>query len=95
MLPISYADALPLLRALGGPVAPARWRGALPITYHLGPGPARVHLKLEFNWKLAPAYNVIAKLRGSERAGPVGHSRQSSRRVGERRATIRSAAWSR
>jgi N-acetylated-alpha-linked acidic dipeptidase len=66
VLPISYADALPLLRNLGGPVAPRGWRGALPITYHLGAGPARVHLKLEFDWKLAPAYDVIARLRGSE-----------------------------
>jgi N-acetylated-alpha-linked acidic dipeptidase len=66
VLPISYGDALPLLRALSGPVAPESWRGALPITYHLGPGPARVHLKLEFNWDIVPAYNVIARLRGSE-----------------------------
>ncbi len=67
VLPISYGDALPLLRAMGGPVAPAAWRGALPITYHLGPGPARVHLKLESNWDLAPAYDVIATMPGSER----------------------------
>jgi N-acetylated-alpha-linked acidic dipeptidase len=67
VLPISYGDALPLLRALGGPVAPEEWRGALPITYHIGPGPATVHLKLEFDWNLTTAYNVIARLRGSER----------------------------
>ena len=66
VLPISYGDAQPLLAALGGSVAPESWRGALPITYKLGPGPARVHLKLSFNWNLAPAYNVIARLRGSE-----------------------------
>jgi len=68
VLPISYGDALPLLRALGGPVAPTDWRGALPITYHLGAGPARVHMKLEFDWKLVPAYDVIARLRGSDLA---------------------------
>ncbi|HVF39183.1 MAG TPA: M28 family metallopeptidase [Gemmatimonadaceae bacterium] len=67
VLPISYGDALPLLRALGGPVAPASWRGALPVTYHIGPGPAKVRLKLAFDWKLAPAYDVIATMRGSER----------------------------
>lgn len=66
VLPISYDDALPLLEALAGPVAPARWRGALPLTYHVGPGPAQVHLKLEFDWNLETAYNVIAKLEGSE-----------------------------
>jgi N-acetylated-alpha-linked acidic dipeptidase len=67
VLPISYGDALPLLKALGGPVAPEDWRGALPIPYHLGAGPARVHLKLAFNWDLAPIYDVIARLPGSER----------------------------
>lgn len=67
VLPISYGDALPLLRALAGPVAPPDWRGALPITYHLGPGPARVHLALAFDWKIVPAYDVIARLAGSDR----------------------------
>ncbi len=65
VLPISYHDAQPLLEALEGPVAPASWRGGLPLTYHIGPGPAKVHLKLEFNWDLAPAYDVIATLQGS------------------------------
>src|SRR5699024_819692 len=43
VLPISYADATPLLKALGGPVAPRDWRGALPFTYHIGAGPTKVH----------------------------------------------------
>ncbi|MFT5751908.1 MAG: N-acetylated-alpha-linked acidic dipeptidase, partial [Dokdonia sp.] len=64
VLPISYQDALPLLEALSGPVAPNSWRGALPITYHIGPGPAKVHLKLEFDWQLKPALNVIATMNG-------------------------------
>src|SRR6266446_4648357 len=67
VLPIAYGDALPLLRALAGPVAPETWRGGLPITYHLGPGPATVRLKLAFDWSLAPARDVIAVLRGSEK----------------------------
>jgi N-acetylated-alpha-linked acidic dipeptidase len=66
VLPISYGDAQPLLAALGGPVVPDAWRGALPITYKTGPGPAKVRLKAEFNWTLAPVYNVVAILRGSE-----------------------------
>ncbi len=66
-LPISYSDAQPLLAAMDGPVAPEEWTGGLPITYHLGPGAARVRLKLKFNWDLKPAYNVIAKLEGNER----------------------------
>jgi N-acetylated-alpha-linked acidic dipeptidase len=66
VLPISYEDALPLLQSLGGQVVPASWRGALPITYHVGPGKDKVHLKLQFNWDIKPLYDVIAKLPGSE-----------------------------
>ena len=65
VLPISYGDALPLLKALEGPVAPAEWRGGLPVTYHIGPGPAKVHLQLEFDWGLRTAYNPVAKLKGT------------------------------
>jgi N-acetylated-alpha-linked acidic dipeptidase len=66
VLPISYGDALPLLRNLKGVVAPEAWRGALPITYHIGPGPAKVHLKLAFDWQVRPLYNVIARIPGAE-----------------------------
>lgn len=65
VLPISCGDALPLLSQLQGPVVPETWRGTLPITYHLGPGPAKVHLKLEFNWDIKPVYDVISRLPGS------------------------------
>jgi N-acetylated-alpha-linked acidic dipeptidase len=65
VLPISYGDAQPLLAALGGPMAPDGWRGSLPIPYHVGPGPARVHLKVAFNWDTKPVYDVIAKIPGS------------------------------
>jgi N-acetylated-alpha-linked acidic dipeptidase len=65
VLPISYGDARPILEAMEGPVAPQTWRGALPLTYHLGPGPARVHVRVSFNWDLVPAYDVIATLEGS------------------------------
>lgn len=66
VLPISYKDAQPLLAALGGPVAPENWRGALPITYHVGPGPAKVHLQVQFDWKLVDCHNVIARMNGSD-----------------------------
>jgi N-acetylated-alpha-linked acidic dipeptidase len=65
VLPISYADAEPLLAAIGGPVAPREWRGGLPITYRIGPGPAKVHLKVFANWDMKPLYDVIAKIPGS------------------------------
>ena len=66
VLPISYADALPLLSALKGPVAPEGWRGALAITYHIGPGPAQVHLRVASNWDIKPVYDVIGTLHGSD-----------------------------
>ena len=65
VLPISYGDAQPLLAALQGPVAPEAWRGSLPITYHVGPGPAKVHLVVKSNWDLKPVNDVIAKIPGS------------------------------
>jgi N-acetylated-alpha-linked acidic dipeptidase len=65
VLPISYGDAQPLLSALKGPMAPNEWRGSLPIAYHVGPGPAKIHLKLEFNWDVKPVYDVVAKIPGS------------------------------
>lgn len=65
VLPISYHDAEPLLKSLGGRVVPAGWQGGLPFTYHIGDGTATVHLKLSFNWDLVPCYNVIATLKGA------------------------------
>lgn len=66
VLPISWGDAQPLLAALQGPVAPEKWRGGLPITYHVGPGPAKVHLKVTSNWDMKPVNDVIATMKGSE-----------------------------
>jgi N-acetylated-alpha-linked acidic dipeptidase len=67
VLPIGYGDALPILKQLKGPVAPLEWRGALPVTYHVGPGPARLHMKLAFDWRNRPLYNVVARIPGSTR----------------------------
>jgi N-acetylated-alpha-linked acidic dipeptidase len=66
VLPISYGDAQPLLAALTGPMAPKDWRGALAISYHLGPGAAKVHLKVSFNWDIKPVYDIIAKIPGAQ-----------------------------
>ena len=67
VIPISYGDAQPLLAALAGPVAPKSWRGALPITYHIGPGPAKVHLAISSDWGQKPLYDVIARIPGSQK----------------------------
>lgn len=65
VLPISWGDALPLLKAMKGPVAPEEWRGALPLTYHVGPGPAEARIKLAFDWQSRPLHNVIVRIEGS------------------------------
>ena len=66
VLPISYEDAQPLLENLSGPVAPEDWRGALPVTYHVGPGGTKVHLKVDMDNSTHPLYDVIARIPGSE-----------------------------
>jgi len=66
VLPISYADAQPMLEALNGPVVPDGWRGALPMTYHIGPGNAKVHLKVSCNWDRKKIYDIIASLHGAQ-----------------------------
>jgi len=68
VLPISYGDAEPLLAAIGGPVAPHSWRGGLGMTYHVGPGPAKAHLKVKSNWDLKTIYDVIGKIPGTTNA---------------------------
>jgi N-acetylated-alpha-linked acidic dipeptidase len=66
VMPISYGDAQPLLAAIGGQTVPREWRGNLPITYHVGPGPAKIHLKVSSNWDIKPIYDVIGRIPGSE-----------------------------
>jgi N-acetylated-alpha-linked acidic dipeptidase len=66
VIPISYADAQPLLANLDGPVAPEAWRGALPFTYHLGPGGTKVHLKVAMDNSTHPLYDVIVRIPGSD-----------------------------
>lgn len=65
VLPISYHDAQPLLASLDGAVVPKDWAGGLPITYHIGSGNTKVHLKLEFNWNTVTAYDVIGMIKGA------------------------------
>jgi len=64
--PLSYADAAPILSALGGPETPREWQGALPFTYHVGPGPVKVHMKLVQNWQWVTIWNVVGTVRGTE-----------------------------
>ena len=65
-LPISYADAQVLLAAMGGQPVPGGWRGALPITYRVGPSTATLHLAVKSNWGMKPLYDVIAMMKGAK-----------------------------
>ncbi len=66
VMPISYEDAEPLLKNLSGDLVPPAWRGSLPNPYHVGPGPAKVHFRINFNWDRKPLYDVIARIPGSK-----------------------------
>ncbi len=66
VLPISYADATPFLKALGGQMVPEAWRGGLPLTYHVGPSTVKAHLAVAFNWDRKPLYDVIARIPGAK-----------------------------
>jgi N-acetylated-alpha-linked acidic dipeptidase len=63
-VPISYADATPMLKALGGPAVPASWQGGLPFGYHVGPGPTRAHVNLKLSYAIHPIWNVTATITG-------------------------------
>lgn len=65
VLPISYGEAVHFLAPLGGPVAPKAWRGALPITYHVGGDGPSAHIVIQANWDQKPLYDVIAVMKGA------------------------------
>ena len=64
--PLSYGDAMPILENLGGPESPREWQGALPFTYHVGPGPSKVHVVLKMDYQYRTIWNVIGVAKGSE-----------------------------
>lgn len=66
-VPMSWRDARPILESLGGPVAPASWQGALPLTYHVGPGPAKLHVRVDMDDEIRPIWVVEGRIRGAER----------------------------
>ena len=63
--PMSYRDGIEMLKRLKGPVAPEAWRGSLPITYHIGPGPAKVHMKLQMDYAQRRLINVVGRIGGA------------------------------
>ncbi len=66
VMPISYADATPFLKALNGETVPLDWHGGLPIAYHTGPSTLKAHLALKFNWDRKTLYDVVARIPGAK-----------------------------
>ncbi len=64
--PLSYHDAWPVLEHLGGPDSPREWQGALPFTYHVGPGPAKLKMHLRQDYQFRTLWDVIGRVRGSQ-----------------------------
>jgi N-acetylated-alpha-linked acidic dipeptidase len=64
--PLSYHDAWPVLQHLGGPDSPREWQGALPFTYHVGPGPAKLKMHLRQDYQFRTLWDVIGRVRGSQ-----------------------------
>jgi N-acetylated-alpha-linked acidic dipeptidase len=67
--PLSYADAWPILEHLNGPDSPREWQGSLPFTYHVGPGPVKVHIRLKQDYQYRTIWDVIGSVPGSESPG--------------------------
>jgi N-acetylated-alpha-linked acidic dipeptidase len=65
-VPMSWRDAKEILDSLGGPVAPSSWQGGLPLTYHVGPGPAKLHVAIDMDDETRPIWVVEGRIRGSE-----------------------------
>ncbi|XP_072317937.1 N-acetylated-alpha-linked acidic dipeptidase 2 [Eucyclogobius newberryi] len=69
--PIGYHDAIYLLKNMGGQIPPNNWKGALNVSYRIGPGFINdysnftVRLNIHTNNKVTRIYNVIGKIRGA------------------------------
>ena len=63
--PLSYHDVWPLLENLSGPESPRDWQGALPFTYHVGPGPVRVRMHLKQDYQLHTIWDVVGRVPGT------------------------------
>ena len=64
--PLSYHDVWPVLEHLSGPDSPREWQGALPFTYHVGPGPAKLKMHLKQDYQFRTLWDVIGRVRGGE-----------------------------
>ena len=79
-LPISYGNADKILSEIAGPAAPQGWQGGLPFHYHIGPGEAEVHLKIDMDYEVRPIWDVIGTIQGTKESNQevvVGNHRDA------------------
>uniref|UniRef100_A0AAR2M3X5 Glutamate carboxypeptidase 2 n=1 Tax=Pygocentrus nattereri TaxID=42514 RepID=A0AAR2M3X5_PYGNA len=69
--PIGYHDAVHLLKNMGGASPPPDWRGALNVSYRIGPGFTddfilnKVRMNIHTYNQVTRIYNVIGRIRGA------------------------------
>uniref|UniRef100_A0A8C6KQ60 glutamate carboxypeptidase II n=1 Tax=Nothobranchius furzeri TaxID=105023 RepID=A0A8C6KQ60_NOTFU len=69
--PIGFHDAIHLLKNMGGRIPPNNWKGALNVSYRIGPGftddfkSQKVRMNIHTNNQVTRIYNVIGKIRGA------------------------------
>jgi N-acetylated-alpha-linked acidic dipeptidase len=90
--PLSYADAWPILEHLNGPDSPREWQGSLPFTYHVGPGPVKVHIRLKQDYQYRTIWDVIGSVPGSGRSQQRHGGHAGSCAGGWRTTEVRLAA---
>ena len=69
VLPLSYGNAVELLRDLRGANIPQAWQGGLAFRYHVGPGPVRARVLVKSDTATAAIkkiWNTFGIIRGSE-----------------------------
>ncbi|XP_005942852.1 N-acetylated-alpha-linked acidic dipeptidase 2 [Haplochromis burtoni] len=70
--PIGFHDAFRLLNNMGGEIPPNNWKGALNVSYRIGPGftdefkSQKVRMNIHTNNQVTRIYNVIGKIRGAQ-----------------------------
>ncbi|XP_061684486.1 N-acetylated-alpha-linked acidic dipeptidase 2 isoform X2 [Syngnathoides biaculeatus] len=69
--PIGYHDAFHFLKNMGGQIPPNNWKGALNVSYRIGPGFTDdfknqfVRMNIHTNNQVTRIYNVIGRIRGA------------------------------